>query len=518
MLKGKNIMICFKCNANIADGAKFCPECGFRLLGAAVTKEVSLNETQAANIDDSTLALQLDATFDEPFEETKMMFDCEATMIADIDATQVLDLDTTQIMQKTEADIDETQKANNSGYEQCNILFAAAQTALENPNKKRRIIIPIICVVALLVIIAFVFVAFKFFLNNEKDAVETTVEESTTALFSIVTKPYGIEAQTEAVTLFDVFLPSTALPVVSEEYNGDLFDLFFPYATEAAENVEKSELHNTTQTNQTPQGTKQEATQPTRQPEKTSPATQANRPEVPLTTKWFATVLPTTRVEKTTRQPTTKRPVTATPTTRVEKTTLPPTTKRPIIGGGESDKYLEKPYSMVNYYAGKVHIGVYVYDTKGVATYEEYGYFYKGDNVCLYAKSTDKKFVLETDYRTDEMTMYLNSGGGYHKVNEVTQYECAMLKERVLSILMELGYMIDEIHPEFKYAYKGETKSSKFGTVETYDVYYGDNKRSRISVQQSSGYYVSVYDERNIIRFEAKFIDTDGRELPYSFR
>lgn len=178
--------------------------------------------------------------------------------------------------------------------------------------------------------------------------------------------------------------------------------------------------------------------------------------------------------------------------------------------------YREEPYAIADAYVDQVHIGVYIYEGSE-PYYCELGYFYKGNNFCLFMISDGESVVIETDEETEILRAYLDEGDGFYQV-DATQSECEEVEDFIIYHLVSLGYDKDYFFPELTYGYLGDETSDYFGTVEVYDVYDDGTLINTIIVDEDTGYYVAVFDEYENYVYVLDDVDLTGNYLPDDFR
>lgn len=168
-------------------------------------------------------------------------------------------------------------------------------------------------------------------------------------------------------------------------------------------------------------------------------------------------------------------------------------------------------------YVQAVLIEAYVYDEYGEATLGEYGYFYKDGNACLYVAEGNESVVIETDSETDYITVYYSDGNGYEKVT-MNQTDSENTRNGIVYHLVQMGLDKDYFYPELTYEYVGDSYDDTFGTVQVYDVYDGNSFAGTIIVDESTGYYTTVWDENDNFLYLVTNVYTTGYGLPLNFR
>ncbi|MBP3697048.1 MAG: zinc ribbon domain-containing protein [Clostridia bacterium] len=204
------------------------------------------------------------------------------------------------------------------------------------------------------------------------------------------------------------------------------------------------------------------------------------------------------------------------------KPTAPPVTDRYYEDYTEApddnSDFINEPYATVDTYADCAHIGIYVYDENGNASYGEVGYFYKDGNLCLFMEVEGESVVIETDDYSGYMTAYMDEGYGYYEL-DTTQEKCEEVGDFIVYQLVELGFNKDEIYPEYQYDYLGDDQVEDIGNCEFYDLYdERGNYMGAVVVDEYSGYYAAVFDENDNFVYLTDFIDLSGSYLPYNFR
>lgn len=205
----------------------------------------------------------------------------------------------------------------------------------------------------------------------------------------------------------------------------------------------------------------------------------------------------------------TTRPATVEPT-------APPVDNSDGVPVEDYYDYREEPYAIADAYADQVHIGVYIYE-EGEPYYCELGFFYKGDNFCLFMETEYEGVVIETDESTGRLSAYLDEGDGYYKV-DTTQSKCEEVEDYIIYHLVNLGFDKDYFYPELTYGYLGDETSDYFGTVEVYDVYDNGTLINTIIVDKDTGYYVAVFDQYENYVYVLDDVDLTGNYVPYNFR
>lgn len=495
-------MICFNCKAQISDGVSFCTECGSRQPAAGASQAMPFDDaTQMASLDATVLAspdvtqaapfgmnqdVDLDATQAAPFGATQampfvddatQMAPADATQAAPFGATQAFDYDATQAApfaaaQQSYATVQaQTYPPQNYGY-----IPPVAPPPAEPPQKNSKgIMIAVAGAVAVLAVVAGV-LAWQFLPDlgapEKKSKKEKSAKESTTAV-ETVTKP---DTDSELViTIPEMTAPEITAPAI---IGGESDGILVPTVPHGNDTVDIGSL---------------DLFKPTQAP--VAPPTERPKPSAP----------PATRPQPT------NPPVTQDNNSGNTNAYVPPEP-------GYYDEMLEEPYALVDPYEDCVHIGVNTYDDDGSAFYREYGYFYKGENLCLFMLSGNESAIVEVDEYSGEMSAYLNEGNGYYEI-ETTQDKCEEVKTHIIAMLVELGYDADRVYPEYKYEYLGDDYMDDFGNAEFYDVYDNNsNYCGSIVIDEGTGYYIGVFDENEELVYLSKFIDQSGSNLPYNFR
>lgn len=480
------LMICFNCKSQIPDGVKFCTVCGCALTQptpAAEPQNVDLDATQMAPIDTTQAApfglnqaVDFDATQAAPFGATQAMPFDDATQMAPADATQAAPFGATQAAPYAAAP-PVYDPAQSAGYPPQDYGYYAppvAPSSAEPPQKNGKgIMIAVAGAVAVLAVVAGV-LAYKFIPDlgaPEKESKKKSKEESTTAS-ATVKKP---DTDSELViTIPEMTAPEISAPGI---IGGDGDNIIVPTVPHGDDTVDIGSL---------------DLFRPTQAP--VAPPTTRPKPSTP----------PATRPQPT------NPPVTQGNYNDSTTVYVPPTEYY--------DELLEEPYALVDPYADCVHIGVNTYEDDGSAFYREYGYFYKGENLCLFMMAGGESAVVEVDENTGVMSAYLNEGSGYYEV-ETTQDKCEEVKTHIISMLVELGYDADHVYPEYKYEYLGDDYMDDFGNAEFYDVYDNNNNYfGSVVIDEGTGYYIGVFDENEELVYLSDFIDPSGSNLPYNFR
>lgn len=477
-------MICFNCKAQLPDGVKFCTFCGCALAqpaSAPETQNADLDATQMAPVDAAQAApfgamqaADYDATQAAPFAANQPV-DFDATQAAPFGATQAMPYDDATQAAPYAAAQPAYEPSQAAGYPPQEYGYYAppvAPPAAEPPQKNGKgILIAVAGAVAVLAVVAGV-LAYQFIPDlggAEKKSKKYKEEESTTAA-ATVTKPDTDSDLDLVITIPELTAPEiTAPPIIG----GDGNNILVPTVPHGNDTVDIGSL---------------DLFKPT---------------QAPVTP-------PTTRPKPSSPQPT-NPPATQPGSNGNTSSYVPP---QP----GEYSELLEEPYALVDPYAECVHIGVNTYEDDGSAFYREYGYFYKGENLCLFMAAGGESAVVEVDESSGNMSTYLNEGSGYYKI-DTTQDKCEEVKTHIIAMLVELGYDADHIYPEYKYEYLGDDYMDDFGNAEFYDVYDNNNNYfGSVVIDESTGYYIGVFDENEELVYLSEFIDRSGSELPYNFR
>lgn len=414
--------------------------------------------TEVAASADATQAIDFDATQAAPFAAAQPI-DLDATQAAPFGVTQAPDFDATQAAPfgATQAAGYQTQgysQPQNYGY----VPPVAPPPVQTEPPKKngKGIIIAITGAVAVLAVVAGV-LAFKLLpdIGVSKDDNDDKKEESTTAV-STVSKKHGDD---DGITLPALTAPQLTAPGIVD-VTGE--EIVVPTVPHGNDTVNIGDIF-----------------KPTQAPA----ATQSARP----------------------------------------KPTSPPVTDRYYEDYTEApdedySDFINEPYATVDTYADCAHIGIYVYDENGNASYGEVGYFYKDGNLCLFMEVEGESVVIETDDYSGYMTAYMDEGYGYYEL-DTTQEKCEEVSDFIVYQLVELGFNKDEIYPEYQYDYLGDDYVEDIGNCEFYDLYneYG-SYIGAVVVDENSGYYAAVFDENDNFVYLTDFIDLSGYSLPYNFR